>query len=147
MKWPLVVLDVWHVSAYVHGCVGVGGVCASPGCADVLSEASPQPFSSAVSQCSAAPQCLRAGLLRAGPQHPAALWYANDTHTFILHFQDLFVHKTQNSYIDPHWEVRCVNRVSPCGWKALWILMQNMSGRRSLWQIRQENKMPCKNAV
>lgn len=69
------------MSAYVHGAVGFSGVCASPGGTDVLSEASSQPLSSAVSQCSSAPQCLRAGLLRAGPQHSAAVWYANCTHT------------------------------------------------------------------
>lgn len=52
---------------------GLGGLSTHPVRADVLSEASSQPFSSAVPQCSAAPQCLWAGLLRAGPQHSAAL--------------------------------------------------------------------------
>lgn len=67
----------------VFNITGLSGVYTSPGCSGVLPEASSQPLSHTVPQCTAAPQRLRPGLLRNGPQHPATLWYAH-THTRML---------------------------------------------------------------
>lgn len=55
--------------------LGLSGMCAGPCCSGVLPEASSQPLADTVPQRTAVPQRLRAGLLRTGPQHPAALRY------------------------------------------------------------------------
>lgn len=96
LNWPVI------VSAYTRDVTGLSGVCARPGCSVVLPEASSQPLSHTVPQCTAAPQRLRPGLLRTGPQHPATLWYVHtQAHTHIQYTGIC--------------EVRYVNRANPSG--------------------------------
>lgn len=70
---------IFNCPACVPACMytkGISGVCSHPGPSDILPEASSQPISHTVPQCTIAPQRVRPGLLRTGPQHPATLWYA-----------------------------------------------------------------------
>lgn len=70
---------IFNCPACVPDCMytqGISGVCSHSGPSDILPEASSQPISHTVPQCTIAPQRVRPGLLRAGPQHPATLRYA-----------------------------------------------------------------------